>query len=75
MNCASTGSGLRVARETRGLSQEQLASLLGVTDGAVSHWEIGRAAPGGPTRRLISLVLNVPVSVIDSWFAREEKAA
>ena len=68
------GNGLRAAREARGMKQEQLASLLGVTDGAVSHWETGRTVPGAPARRLISFVLNVPLDVIDSWFERREAA-
>ncbi len=37
---------IRKLREKRGLSQIEFATALGVTPGAVSHWENGRRKPG-----------------------------
>ena len=43
---------LRRLRVTRGLSQEQLARLLGVSFATVNRWETGgRRCPRGPARR------------------------
>jgi transcriptional regulator with XRE-family HTH domain len=37
------GERIRTLRQARGLSQGQLADRLGVTTGAVSHWESGNS--------------------------------
>lgn len=37
---------MRKIREARGFSQLEFAMALGVTPGAVSHWENGRRKPG-----------------------------
>lgn len=65
---------LVAARERRGLSQEQLAALLHVTDGAVSHWEVGRAVPGGPARALLCLHLGLSRDEVDRGLADSEAA-
>ena len=70
-----SGNKLRAAREARALSQESLAQIIGVTDGAVSHWETGRAIPGTPARKLLALVLGESEATIDSWFAKVEAVA
>lgn len=36
---------IRKFRKERGLTQEQLAEVLGVTVGAVSKWELGSSVP------------------------------
>ena len=36
---------IRRLREERGFSQQELAQALGVTQGAVSHWENGLRKP------------------------------
>lgn len=36
---------IRRLREERGLSQQELATAIGVTQGAVSHWENGLRKP------------------------------
>lgn len=36
------GERIRMLRQARGLSQSQLADRVGVTPGAVSHWELGQ---------------------------------
>jgi transcriptional regulator with XRE-family HTH domain len=57
------GSRIRAARSARGLSQEQLAELIGKTKGAVSQWEQGTTTP---RRELIDpLARHLGVTV--SW--------
>lgn len=36
---------IRSAREAAGLSQEQVAKAVGVSQGAVSMWEVGQSRP------------------------------
>jgi transcriptional regulator with XRE-family HTH domain len=43
-SAASTGRGARM-RETAGLSQAELARLVGVTSAAISRWEAGERVP------------------------------
>lgn len=38
-------SGIEYYRKKRNITQEELAKQLGVTQGAVLHWEKGRAKP------------------------------
>ena len=42
---------LRELREQQGLTQQQLAQKLRVTDSAVRNWENGRAIPGGAANK------------------------
>lgn len=72
---ANTAKTLRRARLTARLTQEELASAVGVTQPTVSQWELGNTIPTGPARRLLSQILGLPLDTIDAWFAREEKAA
>lgn len=66
---------LVVAREGRNLSQEELAAKLSVTRSAVSQWETGATVPSGPSRMVLALALELPVAVVDSWFAKVEAVA
>ncbi len=61
MNDFDFGNYLCGLREGRGLSQAQLAELLGVTDKAVSKWENGRAKPKTDTIRNIAEIFGVSV--------------
>ena len=45
MNTYITGQSIRQLRETRGLTQVQLAQKIGVSDKAVSKWETSRGLP------------------------------
>lgn len=36
---------IRQAREQAGLGQAELATKLGVAQGSISHWEVGRSTP------------------------------
>jgi transcriptional regulator with XRE-family HTH domain len=54
---------LRELREKQGLTQQQLAQKLCVSDSAVRNWETGRTLPGGattkPAFRLFDRMLQV----------------
>jgi transcriptional regulator with XRE-family HTH domain len=67
--------GLRAAREARPLTQEALAEMLGVTREAVSQWERGGSLPGGPARRLLAQLFEVPLEVVEAWFAQPKVEA
>jgi Zn-dependent peptidase ImmA (M78 family)/transcriptional regulator with XRE-family HTH domain len=51
---------LRVARELVGLSQNQLATRVGLTSAAISQFESGAARPGPDTLAGLSAALRVP---------------
>jgi len=53
------------ARTARGISAAGLAELLGVSPGAVSHWETGKYAPRQDSLEAIAEKLNLP-----EWFFR-----
>lgn len=54
------GLRIRQARELRKLTRRDLATELGVTEGAVQQWEDGRGVP--ELRRLGPIVMNLDVS-------------
>lgn len=54
------GIDLKRIREAADLSQEALAKRLGVTRGAVSHWESEARPISEAMARLIQLTLNLP---------------
>ena len=45
MNTYITGAAIRAMREGKGLNQNELAQILGVTPKAVSKWETGKGLP------------------------------
>lgn len=45
MDCIRIGALLASLRREKGMTQRAVASLLGVSDKAVSKWECGMAAP------------------------------
>ena len=61
-------NGIRQARETLGISQGELARLIGTTQGAVSQWEKGTTSPSTGKLIRLSEILNTPV---DKLLARE----
>lgn len=52
---------LKNIREKKGISQAQLAAMLGVTQGAVSAWETGRWEPSIDALKKIAQILEVTV--------------
>lgn len=58
---------IRRLREERGFSQQELAQALGVTQGAVSHWENGLRKPDIDDIVKIAKLFNCKVDdLIDS---------
>ena len=53
------GEQIKQARETKNLSQEDLAEQLGVSRQAVSKWENGTSVPQGINRELLSKLLEL----------------
>ena len=51
---------LKVLRAERGLTQEDLAKMLGTTQVVVSSWETGRATPKPSMMQKISDLFKVP---------------
>ena len=52
---------LKKIRKEQGISQGRLAMMLGVTQGAVSQWETGRAAPNMFVLKKLAVILQCTV--------------
>ena len=52
------GQNIRTIRESRGLTQAQLADRVGVSSGTVSSWEVDRTEPNIGMIEKISVALN-----------------
>ena len=61
MNDISFGNRLYELRKRAGLSQAELARMVGVTNKAVSKWETGSAKPGFDTAHRLADALNVTI--------------
>lgn len=62
MNAAKTGSFISQLRKEKGLTQKQLADVLGVTDKAVSRWETAKNYPDIELLEQIAQFFDVTVS-------------
>lgn len=71
MNDYRFGNYVYEKRRLSGLSQSQVARLLGVSDKAVSKWENGKAKPGTDTLRKLAALFHVPIEELLQM--REEK--
>ena len=58
------GNRIREARKNAKLTQAELAKQIGVTQGAVTQWEIGRSAPKLQTMLALARALNVSVDYL-----------
>lgn len=65
------GKNILARRKEKGLTQQQLADILGVTNKAVSKWETGEGLPDISTLPALAEVLN---TTIDSLLCVEEPA-
>ncbi len=63
------GDRLRIARDRRGLSQEQLAELSAVSRASIANYEAGK-----PMRRLQGRALAMALGVSYDWLATGEEA-
>lgn len=55
---------IKIARQKKGISQKDLADLLGLTQQAVSYYEKGSRIPDEQTLSVISDILNVPTEYL-----------
>ena len=55
---------IKQLRKEKGLTQSQLADLLGVTDKAVSKWEVGETNPDISLLPKISEIFNVTLDYL-----------
>lgn len=53
-------------RKSAGLSQNQMADLLGMSEFGYAQWEAGSRKPGGPAYRLLHLISRDGQTVIDA---------
>ena len=63
---------IRIRRRALGLTMKQLASIVGVTEAAISHYETGRREPDNDMLLSIANALGVTV---DYLIAHEESSA
>lgn len=79
MDQRKPGNYLRTHRKRSGLTQEEIASIVGWTTGAVvSHYEWGRNAPSLQTALALGILFRVPVAKLFSGIheaMREETEA
>ena len=61
MNDYNFGNYIYKLRIQAGLSQSELGAYLGVTNKAVSKWEVGKAKPGVDTIRKLAAFFGVSV--------------
>ncbi len=74
MNDYRFGNYLFELRSRAGLSQSELARSLGVTNKAVSKWEVGKAKPGVETIRKLAALFQVSVDELLKNRAEEKPA-
>ena len=58
------GNRLKGLRNKKGMTQKELADMLGVTDGAVGMWERGRREPGGDKLLQLARIFGVSVDYL-----------
>ena len=62
MNQEKTGKFIAELRKEKGMTQEQLAEKMGVTDKSISRWENGKTIPDLSMITILAEELNVEVS-------------
>ena len=72
MDQKKTGALIRVLRLEKGLTQQGLAELLGVSNRAVSKWERGLGSPDLSLLPALSLQLGVDLAVSRNPTTQEE---
>ena len=74
MNDYKFGNYIFELRSRAGLSQSELAAKIGVTNKAVSKWEVGKAKPGVETIRKLAALFQVSVDEMLKKREKENKA-
>ena len=57
----SIGERIRIARKAKGLSQRHVATLFGITPGAVSQWESDETVPNVERLGILGQILNAEI--------------
>ena len=74
MSKINIGKGIRHARESIGITQEQMAEVLGVTKETISNYENNRTVPDIITLCKMSYVCELPIDYItDITLRRDSK--
>lgn len=66
------GERIKIARTESGLSQQNLADYLKLSNKAISTYEVGRAQPTFETVQKICMITNKPISFFDVLSDNEE---
>lgn len=66
------GQNIKTIRELRGLTQSELAYMIGVSDKTVSSWEINRTEPKMGMIEKLSAALNCKKTDIIGWHQDEQ---
>ena len=61
MNDFTFGNRLYKMRKRSGLTQNELAKMLNVTNKAVSKWENGKSKPGIGTIKKLAVIFKTPI--------------
>lgn len=64
MDLDKIGKFIKYLRVKKGLSQEELASKINVTNKAISRWECGNGLPGTPLLEPLSKELDISISAL-----------
>jgi len=59
-------SGVAVAREKLGLSQREMAALMGVSPRTLQNWEQGQREPSQAAKMLLRVAIKHPRAVLDA---------
>lgn len=57
---------VRATREQLGLTQDQFATMIGVSVATLRNWEQGRRLPDGPARALLRVAAVHPEAVVSA---------
>ena len=71
MNDFEFGNYLYGLRKRAGLSQRELADMLGITNKAVSKWEVGKAKPSTDMIRKLATLFHMNVDQLLSFERRK----
>ena len=72
-NKARYGDTIYKYRIKRGLNQPQLAKMLGVSKGAIPHWEMGRTRPDTNYIPALCEILGISISTFFGLHHQDEK--
>ena len=64
MNQEKIGKFLADVRKEKGLTQQELAKIVGVTDRAISNWENGRRMPDISLFKVLCEALDISLSLL-----------